>query len=149
MRVGAGHAVEEFVAYRLAGDGGAGVENFLHRRAVARGGLMGGEPFRVAAAGDVAGDVVHVLDHRGEAGERPFGGALDRGLEVVRNEAAAIGLRHFRVLLVTGGRPSTSRGFSRRPTPRRPRATKFPRRSSPHGRYGVARRKDKDGRPWP
>src|SRR6185437_3217683 len=95
MRVGAGHAVEEFVAHRLAGDGGAGVEDFLHRRAVARGGLMGRQPFRIAAAGDVAGDVVHVLDHRGEAGERPVGGALDRGLEVVRDEAAAIDLRHF------------------------------------------------------
>ena len=40
MRVGAGDAVEEFVADRLADDGRAGVENFLHRRgSVARAGL--------------------------------------------------------------------------------------------------------------
>ena len=78
MRVDAGDAVEELVADRLADDGGAGVENFRHRRGVRRRGLGVGEPVRIAAAGALAGDVVHVLDRGGEAGERAVARALER-----------------------------------------------------------------------
>ena len=97
MRVRAAHAVEEFIANCLAGDGRSGVEDLLHRRTIARGRRMSCEPFRVAAAGAFARDVVHVFDHRAQPGERTGCGTFDRCSDVVRDEATAIGFRrHLR-----------------------------------------------------
>src|SRR5690242_14814596 len=93
MGIGAAHTVEEFIADGLAGDGRAGVEDFLHRGAAARRRGVRGEPVRIAAAGALAYDIIHVLHHRAQPGERPARRALDWRLEVVGNEAAAISLR--------------------------------------------------------
>ena len=93
MRVGAAHAVEEFIANGLAGDGRSRVEDFLHRRAMMRGGRLSCEPVRTAAACAFARDVVHVLDHRVQPGERSARRTFDRRFEIVGNKATAIGLR--------------------------------------------------------
>ena len=150
MRVGAGHAVEEFVAHRLAGDGGAGVEEFLHRRAVfRRGGLMRREPFRIAAAGALAGDVVHVLDHAVRPASGPIAAPVDRRLEIVRDEAAAIGLRHFGFLLVRACAEIPVENFRAVPGHDALVRRDLLEGALAHGRCGAARRKDKDGRRSP
>ena len=91
MRVDAGDAVEELVADRLADDGRAGGEQLLDRRGVRGRGLGVGEPVRIAGAGALARDVVHVLDRDAEARERTARRALERRLQIVRDEEAAHG----------------------------------------------------------
>ena len=79
-----------------------------------------GEPVRIAAAGALAGDGVHVLDHGAQARERAAARALDRRLQVVRDEEAA----HRFILGLLRGR-DTSRGFSRRSSRRRRASTRI------------------------
>ena len=94
MRVDAGDAVEEFVADGLAGDGGAGIEQLLHDACVLRRGRLRCEPVRIAAAGALAFDVIHVLDRDGQPGERAGLRAANRRLQVVRNEGRADARNH-------------------------------------------------------
>ncbi len=97
MRISAADAIEKLIAYGLADDCRACVENFLHRGAMSRRGRMRSEPFRAAAAGALAGDVVHVLDHRAQSGERPRRRSLERRRKIMGDKATAIGLwRHLR-----------------------------------------------------
>src|SRR5262249_6126830 len=89
MRIGAADAVEELVAHGLADEDGPRIEQLLHAAGVTRGRHLRGEPFRAAAAGPLAGDVVHVLHPDGEAGEGAGSSAGNGCLEIVRNEKAA------------------------------------------------------------
>ena len=88
MGVDAGHAVEELVADGLAGDGRAGGEQLFHRGGVPARGLGLGEPIGIAGACALAGDVVHVLDRDAQSGERPRRRALERRLDIMRDEKA-------------------------------------------------------------
>src|SRR3546814_11590669 len=63
-------AVGQFVGDRLADQLGAGREQRLDRRRMARCRRMAPGPVRVAAAGDEAGDVEDVLGGEGETGAR-------------------------------------------------------------------------------
>ena len=90
VRADAGAAVEEFVADRLARDGRAGGEDLFHRGRVHARRLLRRQPLRTAAAGARAGDVVEVLDHRGETRKRPARAARDRRLDVVRHEEGGV-----------------------------------------------------------
>ena len=83
MRVHAGDAVEEFVADRLADDGRAGGEQLFDRCGMRRRGLLVRQPVRIAAAGALAGDVVHVLDRDAQSRERAARRALERRLQIV------------------------------------------------------------------
>ncbi len=93
MGVDAGHAEEELVAHRLADDGGSGVQDPADGCGIRRGRRLRGQPVRIAAAAALAGDVVHILDRRGQPGQRAVRGACDRLRDVVRNESRAEGHR--------------------------------------------------------
>jgi hypothetical protein len=82
-------AEEEFVTYRFADDVCASIEQPPHSRGGDTGGFLQGEPGRIAAAGALAGNVVHVLDRRGEPYQRTFAGATQRGAQIMGNERAA------------------------------------------------------------
>ena len=86
MGVDAAHAIEELVAYCLAGDGSAGAKNLRNRAGMLAGGLLRREPIRTAAAGPRTGDVVHILDHRREASKRPVLCANNRRVQIMRDE---------------------------------------------------------------
>src|SRR5262249_10984805 len=86
MRIRARDAVEELVANRLAGDGRARRENLRDCIGMPGGRLLSREPFWIAAAGSLTGNVVHVLDDRGESGERTPRSSADRRLDSVWNE---------------------------------------------------------------
>src|SRR5262245_63442660 len=97
MRVCTAHAVEKFIADRFAGNRCAGVEDLLHRRTIASGGRVRCEPFRAAAAGALASDVVHILDHGNQTGEWTAFGSFDRRRDIVWNEATAIDRKSTRL----------------------------------------------------
>src|SRR5581483_4212917 len=82
----AGDAVKEFIANRLADDHRAGVGQLLNGARGAARRWMRLEPFRVAAAGPFAGDVVHVLDGRSQPRQPPLRGAGNRTCKVVRDK---------------------------------------------------------------
>src|SRR5262249_61729132 len=92
MCVCAAHAVEKFIADRFSGNRCASIEDLLHRRTIARGGCLRCEPFRAAAAGAFASDVVHILDHGGQPGEWTAFCSLDRRAAYVVKRTNAISL---------------------------------------------------------
>jgi len=73
----------------MFGDGGPGGEQFLDHGAVRCRGHRIGEPVGIAGAGALAGDGVHVFDHGAQPCKWAAGGALERCLEIVRDEEAA------------------------------------------------------------
>src|SRR5262249_32168027 len=86
MRIRPRAAVEDLVAIRLAGDGGARRENLRDCIGMPGGRLLRREPFGIAAAGSLTGNIVHILDDRGESGERTARSSADRRLDIVWNE---------------------------------------------------------------
>src|SRR6516165_2290378 len=110
MRIRARDAVEELVANRLAGDGRARRENLRDCIGMPSGRLLRREPFGIAAAGSLTGNVVHVLDDRGESGERTTRSSADRRLVFVWNEKDSI----------TRFASCTNRECARHPTPSHP-----------------------------
>ena len=150
MRVGAGDAVEEFVADRLAGDGGAGVEELSApagsgaRRACMVASQSGLPP---PARSPAMAYMSLTTAERPASG--PVGGALERRFEIVRDEEAAIGLRHFGFFSLRAGGEVPVEDFLAAPAGDAGLATGCPRRCARRGRCGAARRTDRDGRRSP
>jgi hypothetical protein len=90
MRIGTGDRIEELVADGLADDRRARVEQLLHRAGVGLCGLTRRKPLRVACAGAIAGDVVHVLHGGREARQRTVRASFDRVSQVVRDECGTL-----------------------------------------------------------
>ena len=86
MGIDAGDAVEEFIAYRLAGDGRSGSDDLLNHGGVPRRWLLLREPFGTAAARAGTCDVVHVLDHGGQARQRSRRRTAHGRFEIMGNE---------------------------------------------------------------
>ena len=145
MRVDAGDAVEELVADRLAGDGRAGVEQFLRPRAAVRcapacacasqSGLP--PPVRSPAMSYMS------LTTAVRPASGPLAAPVSGAFEVVRDEGRAVERRRHAHCFLRAEIPVEDLLAvpARR---RRACATRSPRRCAPRGRCGAAGRTDKD-----